>query len=64
MRHVVNKQIEMEDAVKKEDSSDDENDTPMNISNDELKKEIKSKNIIFMSLIFMINHILQDLGCE
>ena len=60
----MNKQIEMEDAVKKEDSSDDENDTLMNISNDELKKEIKSKNVIFMSLIFMINHILQDLGCE
>lgn len=51
MRHVVNKQTEMQDAVKKEDSSDDEDDNPMNISNESLKQEIKSKDIFWTKLI-------------
>ncbi|CAG5053993.1 unnamed protein product [Parnassius apollo] len=44
MQHVVTQQIEMEEKVKKEDSdSDIENDTPLNISNEELKQEVKSE---------------------
>lgn len=44
MQHKVNQQIEMEDQIKKEESdSDDENTTPMNVSSDTLKDEIKSK---------------------
>ncbi|XP_063538024.1 RNA-binding protein 28 [Cydia strobilella] len=45
MQFVVNKQIEMEDEVKKEESdSDDDDKPPINISNDELKKEVKSES--------------------
>ncbi|XP_072945579.1 RNA-binding protein 28 [Epargyreus clarus] len=46
MQHKVNQQIELEDQIKKEDSddSDDENTTPMNVSNDTLKDEIKSES--------------------
>lgn len=44
MQFVVNKQIEMEDEVKKEESDSDDDKPPINISNDELKKEIKSES--------------------
>ncbi|XP_063622797.1 RNA-binding protein 28 [Cydia splendana] len=45
MQFVVNKQIEMEDEVKKEESdSDDDDKPPINIANDELKQEVKSES--------------------
>ncbi|CAH2235713.1 jg4664, partial [Pararge aegeria aegeria] len=43
MRHVVNQQMEMEDSIKKEESDSDD-DTPMNVSTDEVKDEIKSES--------------------
>ncbi|XP_041969805.1 RNA-binding protein 28 [Aricia agestis] len=45
MQHVVTKQIEMEEQIKKEDSdSDDEDTKPLNISNDDVKAEVKSES--------------------
>ncbi|XP_063366185.1 RNA-binding protein 28 [Cydia amplana] len=45
MQFVVNKQTEMENGVKKEESdSDDDVKPPINISNDELKTEVKSES--------------------
>ncbi|XP_052744776.1 RNA-binding protein 28 [Bicyclus anynana] len=43
MQHVVNKQIELEDSIKKEESDSDD-DTPMNVSTDDVKDEIKSES--------------------
>lgn len=43
MQHVVNKQIEMEESIKREDSDSDNDDSPMNVSTDDVKQEIKSK---------------------
>ncbi|VVC94983.1 unnamed protein product [Leptidea sinapis] len=45
MQHVVNSQMEMEEKVKKEDSdSDDDDKTPINISTEEVKDEVKSES--------------------
>lgn len=45
MQHVVNQQLEMQEKVKKEESdSDDDDGPPLNLSNDELKKEVKSES--------------------
>jgi hypothetical protein len=43
MQHVVNQQLEMQEDVKKEDSDSDDDGPQLNISNDDLKQEIKSK---------------------
>ncbi|KPJ07007.1 RNA-binding protein 28 [Papilio machaon] len=44
MQHVVSQQIEMEEKIKKEESDSEEDDTPLNISNEELKQEVKSES--------------------
>ncbi|KAL0879622.1 hypothetical protein ABMA27_003340 [Loxostege sticticalis] len=44
MQHIVNQQLEMQDDVKKEDSDSDDDGPPLNISNDDLKNEIKSES--------------------
>ncbi|XP_050682779.1 RNA-binding protein 28 [Leptidea sinapis] len=45
MQHVVNSQMEMEEKVKKEDSdSEDDDKTPINISTEEVKDEVKSES--------------------
>lgn len=43
MQHMVNQELEMQEAVKKEDSDSDDDEKPLNVSNEELKQEIKSK---------------------
>ncbi|XP_053616582.1 RNA-binding protein 28 [Plodia interpunctella] len=44
MQHIVNQQVDMQDAVKKEESDSDDDDTkPINLSG-ELKQEIKSES--------------------
>lgn len=48
MQHVVNQQIEMEDKVKKEESDSDDDDKPMNISNEDVKAEVKSMFPFFL----------------
>lgn len=51
MQHIVNQQLEMQDDVKKEDSDSDDDGPPLNISNDDLKNEIKSNlKFLLMSL--------------
>ncbi|XP_060806236.1 RNA-binding protein 28 isoform X2 [Amyelois transitella] len=46
MQHVVNQQVEMQDAVKKEESDTDEDDAskPINLSGEDLKQEVKSES--------------------
>ncbi|KAJ2945291.1 hypothetical protein O0L34_g9371 [Tuta absoluta] len=45
MQHAINRQLEMQDDVKKEDSdSDDDEKPPLNNSFDELKQEVKSES--------------------
>ncbi|XP_063832170.1 RNA-binding protein 28-like [Ostrinia nubilalis] len=44
MQHIVNQQLEMQEDVKKEDSDSDEDEPPLNISNDDVKAEIKSES--------------------
>lgn len=51
MQHIVNQQLEMQDDVKKEDSDSDDDGPPLNISNDDLKNEIKS-NLKFLLISF------------
>lgn len=42
MQYHINKQLEMQEDIKKEDSDSDDDGRPMNIS-DELNNEVKSK---------------------
>ncbi|XP_026492513.2 RNA-binding protein 28 [Vanessa tameamea] len=44
MQHVVNKQVEMQDNVKKEDSDSDDDDNKMNVSTEDVKQEIKDES--------------------
>lgn len=53
MQHVVNQQIEMEEKVKKEESDSDDDETSMNISNEEVKPEVKSMFSFFLSISFV-----------
>lgn len=43
MQYHVNKQLQMQEEIKKEDSDSDDDGLPLNISNDDLKPEVKSK---------------------
>ncbi|KAL4703346.1 hypothetical protein ACJJTC_013112 [Scirpophaga incertulas] len=45
MQHIVNQQLEMQDIIKQEDlDSDDGDSQPLNISNNDLKQEVKSES--------------------
>ncbi|XP_030034995.2 RNA-binding protein 28 [Manduca sexta] len=44
MQHVVNRQLEIQEQVKKEDSDSDDDGPPLNLTNDDLKQEIKSES--------------------
>ncbi|XP_047538841.1 RNA-binding protein 28 [Vanessa atalanta] len=44
MQHVVNKQVEMQDNVKKEESDSDDDDNKMNVSTEDVKQEIKDES--------------------
>ncbi|XP_050355482.1 RNA-binding protein 28 [Nymphalis io] len=44
MQHVVNKQVEMQDNVKKEESDSDDDDNAMNVSTEDVKQEIKDES--------------------
>lgn len=48
MQYHINKELEMQEDIKKEDSDSDDDGPPMNISNNELKNEIKSKFVILV----------------
>lgn len=48
MQHVVNQQFEMEENIKKEESDSDDDNTPLNVTSDDVKDEVKSESELFI----------------